>query len=408
MPSATPHVLILGAGLGGLTLAQSLRKNGVSFEIFERDHDNHDRLQGWAISLHGMLDDIKESFPSDLPPIDVVSLLSPLPFAPEFALYSNSDPTKKLGVRDDGSGQIIRANRALLREWLSTNIPINYQKHAVRIEEDDDSVTVHFADGTSATGDIVIGADGVHSVTRKHIFGGKDEYLQREPAAAISGDFKLDGSVMELQLELASCSYVVGFEDPNGEKSFFYVGLDGALPDGKSGNYYFHVMWPDQGAAHDDFWTYSAAPKELHDFVVQKTQTLAPDFKSVIPFTTAEGIKSPLVRYHTLIIPALPVGRVTLLGDAAHAMTPFRGEGGSHAIRDALNLARALAKIDKTSEGSRKKIIGAYQQEMLERGGKAASLSSAAFDEKKDPKQAQARYIAGHPARPLPREKITL
>jgi len=46
------HVLIVGAGLGGLTLAQTLRKKGISYEIFERDVDNNGRFQGWAIALH--------------------------------------------------------------------------------------------------------------------------------------------------------------------------------------------------------------------------------------------------------------------------------------------------------------------------------------------------------------------
>lgn len=47
------HVLIVGAGLGGLTLAQCLRKQGISFEIFERDEDEQARFQGWAIAIHG-------------------------------------------------------------------------------------------------------------------------------------------------------------------------------------------------------------------------------------------------------------------------------------------------------------------------------------------------------------------
>jgi hypothetical protein len=46
------HVLIVGAGLGGLTLAQNLRKRGISYEIFERDANKDSRFQGWAIALH--------------------------------------------------------------------------------------------------------------------------------------------------------------------------------------------------------------------------------------------------------------------------------------------------------------------------------------------------------------------
>jgi ribulose 1,5-bisphosphate synthetase/thiazole synthase len=50
--SVSMHVLIVGAGIGGLTLAQTLRKQGISFEIFERDEDQNARFQGWAIALH--------------------------------------------------------------------------------------------------------------------------------------------------------------------------------------------------------------------------------------------------------------------------------------------------------------------------------------------------------------------
>lgn len=52
MDKPETHILIVGAGIGGLVLAQVLRKNNVSFEIFERDRDAHDRLQGWSIALH--------------------------------------------------------------------------------------------------------------------------------------------------------------------------------------------------------------------------------------------------------------------------------------------------------------------------------------------------------------------
>ena len=48
----SPHVLIIGAGLGGMALAQALRKKGISFDLLEREQDRSARFQGWAIALH--------------------------------------------------------------------------------------------------------------------------------------------------------------------------------------------------------------------------------------------------------------------------------------------------------------------------------------------------------------------
>lgn len=68
-----------------------------------------------------------------------------------------------MGVEDTPETPCMRANRLRLREVLSTKIPVKWGKQLERVEEDDDMATAFFADGTSAVGDLIIGADGSFS-----------------------------------------------------------------------------------------------------------------------------------------------------------------------------------------------------------------------------------------------------
>lgn len=111
-----------------------------------------------------MIDDLKASFPNDMSPVEELSHLRALNLPAELALYAFPD-YPKVGVRDDGSASILRINRWRFRDWLATHLPIQYGKRAVRVEEGKDSVTAHFSDGTSATGDILVGAEGSHSTS---------------------------------------------------------------------------------------------------------------------------------------------------------------------------------------------------------------------------------------------------
>jgi 2-polyprenyl-6-methoxyphenol hydroxylase-like FAD-dependent oxidoreductase len=61
---------------------------------------------------------------------------------------------------------IVRAERLRLRNWLATNIPVQWGKRVMRIEHSDEGVSMDFEDGTSAKGDILVGADGINSVGR--------------------------------------------------------------------------------------------------------------------------------------------------------------------------------------------------------------------------------------------------
>ncbi|KAI1112812.1 putative monooxygenase [Nemania sp. NC0429] len=402
--SSSPHVLIAGAGLGGLVLAQALRKQGISYEIFERDRSARERRPGWVIGLHHMLDDLKASIPDDLPPISSLSNLLPLTqYFPEVVYYDPENPNQpKIGVRGDESEWIVRASRARIIEWLETHIPVQYSKRVTNIEEANDKVTLRFDDGTSAVGDILVGAEGSRSPTRQHIFKGEDP-IKTPPMAIIQGFSTLYDDELEEQLRLGHSLYIVDMNSVNGSPMLLLVMLIEVYPDGKSGKFGWCLIWPDERAAKEDFWVNSASGQQQYDFVIEKTKNLPAKYLTAIQKADPQSC-IPILNLYTLIMDSMPTGRITLLGDAAHAMTPFRGEGGFHAISDALNLARVIGKIDKHNTENIKEVFDAYQAKMLLTGKAAAKLSEEQFAKKRELGGPEFYTAWGRPMAPLPDE----
>lgn len=180
------RVLIIGAGIGGLTLAQALRKQGIEFSIFERDTSENSRKQGWAIGIHtyvgtmicwraydvtrnttlihvSILNELRSAVPDSMPPLEETSHLLPLDLPAEL-VHISPDLHGCHGVRASGDLDIIRASRRKLRDWLLTGIDVHFGKELTSIEQHNGKVTVHFQDESTDTGDMVVGADGINSV----------------------------------------------------------------------------------------------------------------------------------------------------------------------------------------------------------------------------------------------------
>ena len=164
MTPQPPKVLICGGGLGGLTLAQALRKKGIPYEVFERDSSAIARSQGWGIVLHKTLDDIRASFPIDeMPPIETTGSTEEVGLPTRARTYDPVTCEMLDSLPHPDGPHMLRTSREKLHRWLETGLEIQWGKKFERYEEDEHGVTAHFADGTSAYGDVLVGADGVNS-----------------------------------------------------------------------------------------------------------------------------------------------------------------------------------------------------------------------------------------------------
>ncbi|KAI0123535.1 putative monooxygenase [Xylariales sp. AK1849] len=407
MAGSKPHVLIVGAGLGGLTLAQALRRKGISFVIFERDESPKARQQGWAIGLHGILNDLMAYMPEDLSPIESsVSHLQPLKLPAQFIIHVAGN---RLGVTRDPDTFVLRASRVRLRRWLSSNIFINYGKRATKIEQTKEGVTVHFQDGTSATGDVLVGADGVNSYVREHVLSRPNsQTLRTTPFAVVVGETTLTGADFEHQLSLGHSAYLALSSD---KTLSIFVGLSQVSEDGTKGSYYWFFMIPDEDVDNPDHWTKHASPEERREKAWQGADMLEDEFINIVKLTPIEGIRTDAFSFRDAEIEAreLTGGRSRCWGTQRtlwHHGCSVRGEGGVHAIHDALALADALSRVTNNGTDSVMELIGAYQEEMTTRGIEAVRRSSNQLRTGRDPNEPW--MIWGHPATVTAAESIKL
>lgn len=322
------NVTIVGAGIGGLCLANGLRRAGVAVRVLERGASGSPtapyRLR---IDPHGV-----RALASCLPP----ELFAAFEASREPQHNSGSmlfdhqlNPVLPWAEARVGPPHAV-TNRLTLREILLAGLPgaVEFGREVTAIAADQHGVEVRLADGTSHVTDLLVGADGTGSVVRAHLL--PDAQLVETELGGIHGRTPLTPQrLAALPEALTGGSAPVA--GPDG-----LVLMAGrcqpapppftAVPD--------HVQWTLAGPLQDVDGT-GAAARLVAGWHPALAETIA----------TADPASLQYVAMHALLpAPVRPAGRVTLLGDAAHTTTPLGGSGASLALRDAGLLAHGLAE----------------------------------------------------------------
>ncbi|GAA5081235.1 2-polyprenyl-6-methoxyphenol hydroxylase-like FAD-dependent oxidoreductase [Thermocatellispora tengchongensis] len=387
MPPKRPlHVLIAGAGVGGLCLAQGLRRSGIDVAVYDRDESVYFRGQGWRLTIQ---DDgaeaLRDCLPAELFALCLATALRPATrlvvtdhrLAPRFAKpLPEPVPDRQFGV-----------NRLTLREILLAGLDdiVHFGKTLLRYEETGDGrVTAHFADGTTATGDLLVGAEGVNSAVRAQLV---PDAVVDDMGRMIYGRSPLTEETLHwLPEELVDTFNVMS--GPGGV-TFGAVTCRAAGDTGAAvaahapyarltpiPHYLAWSMRGWSGAPELEGERFRRADGEsLHRLALE---TLERDgwHPAAIRIVREADVAAtfPVGLHSARPLPQWKSDTVTLLGDAAHAMSPARGEGANTTLRDAWLLRHALAEV--VHEGTPLAVAKArYEAEMLEYGFEAVARS---------------------------------
>lgn len=356
-------IAIVGGGPGGLTLAKLLQLKDVDVKVHERDLNKNARVQGSPLDLHdesglaalrkaGLLDDFKNNFMVGADQSTITNHKAEIFF---------SDHGQKQDENFGDEHFRPEIDRGVLRKILLESLDpetIIWDSHFLSMAKQDEGWLLHFKNKESVYADIVIGADGANSKIRPFLTDIKAFY---------SGITMLEGNVYEAEKKVPNISKIL-----RGGKIMAFGNEQNILMGQKAnGEIGFYASFK----ADENWAVASGLDFSDQSEVLKWFQKEYPDWSSVWD-ELFENSSTPFIPRPIYCMPLdqtwNTVKNLTIIGDAAHLMPPFPGEGVNMAMLDALELSKVLTSSQfNTIESA----IAEYETNMFKRASKIAQES---------------------------------
>lgn len=347
----TTHVTIIGAGLGGLTLARVLHVHGIPAMVYEAEASPTARAQGGMLDIHdyngqpalqaaGLIDEFRSLILEGRQAIRIL----------------DRDGTVLLDKADDGTGERPEVLRGELRRILLGSLPAGTVRWGHKVSDvhalGEGRHEVTFADGTTVVTSLLVGADGAWSRVRPMLSDATPEYVGR--------------SFIETYLFDSDTRHPATAKAVGGGSLFALApgkGIQAHRESGDTLHTYVALTEPQDWFAAIDFTDAAEATARI----AKEFDGWAPELTALITDSDTAPVLRPLN--------VLPIGHrwdrvpgVTLLGDAAHLSAP-NGEGANLAMYDGAELGKAIAAHPDDVEVA----LTEYEQAMFPRGTETAT-----------------------------------